>query len=68
MGGYAVGIMHTFRSSSIFFCSSEVYVRWGVMVLREGERRILVVFGVVSGVETLLSALLRNLDMVGSVG
>jgi len=37
------------------------------MVLREGERRILVVFGVMSDMSVLLSALLRNLDMVVSV-
>jgi len=40
------------------------------MVLREGERRILVVVGfvVVSEVEALLSTLRKNLDMVVSVG
>lgn len=58
--------MHTFRNSSIFFCSCEVYIRWGIMALREGERRTLVVFGCrgVSDVGGLLSTLVRNLDMV----
>jgi hypothetical protein len=60
--------IHTSRSSSIFVCSSGVYVRLGIMVLREGERRILVVgLGVVSEGEALLSTLLKNLDMVVSV-
>lgn len=56
--------MHTFRSSSIFVCSSEVYVRWGIVVLREGERIILVVvdLGVVSAVDSTV------FDMVISVG
>lgn len=62
--------VRTFRSWSIFVSSSEVYVRWGIMVLRGGESKILDVvgLGVVSEVEALLSALLKNLDMVVSVG
>jgi hypothetical protein len=38
------------------------------MVLGEGERIILVVFGVASNVGALVGTLLRNLDMEVSVG